>query len=285
MEMISLLMFIVFAPFVGGLLSWADRKITARMQGRVGPPVWQPFYDVFKLFQKENLVVRRSQDFYIWFYLGMVVFTGALFFIGENILLVIFALTLAETFFVLGAYKSSSPYSFVGTQRELVQIISYEPVLIFSAVGMYMVTGSFYVNAIAMFDQQIVRYLPGLLFSFLYVLAIKFRKSPFDLSTSHHAHQELVKGVTTEFTGKTLAMIEVAHWYENVIILGFLYLFFGHNPVLGVAAAGGAYFLVVLIDNTFARVRWQVTLMSSWAVAALLGLGNIFVLFYLLKLK
>ena len=283
MGIVTVILFIVLAPLVGGLLSWVDRKVTARMQGRVGPPVWQPFYDVFKLLEKENLVVRRSQNYYIWFFLAGTVFTGALFFAGESLLLVIFALTLAEIFFVLGAYKASSPYSFVGAQRELVQMIAYEPVFILSAVGMFMVTRSFYVKDIISFGAPLAYPLPGLLFAFIYVLAVKFRKSPFDLSTSHHAHQELVKGATTEFTGRTLAVIELAHWYESVIILGILYLFFGGNVALSLAAVSAVFSLVILVDNTFARVRWQATLTSSWVVALVFGLGNIFVLFYLTK--
>lgn len=283
MEIFTLIAYIILAPLAGGMLAWVDRKMTARMQGRVGPPVYQPFYDVLKLLRKESLVVRRSQDFYISFFLGAVIFTGGLFFIGENILLVIFALTLAEIFFVLGAYKASSPYSFIGTQRELLQMIAYEPVLILSAIGMYMVTRSFYVKDIAAFGKPLLYFLPGLFFAFVYILVIKFRKSPFDLSTSHHAHQELVKGVTTEFTGKALAMIEIAHWYENILILGFLYLFFAHNPVLALAAVSAIYSLLILVDNTFARVRWQLALKSSWGVAVVFGLGNILVLFYVLK--
>lgn len=283
MKIAYLLIYIMLAPFVGGLLSWLDRKVSAGMQGRVGPPVYQPFYDVVKLMQKENLVVRRSQNFYISFFLIAIIFTGGLFFTGQNILLVIFALTLAEIFFVLGAYKASSPYSFVGAERELLQIIAYEPAFLLGAVGMYMVTKSFYVCDIVCFNEPIVHFLPGILVTFVYILIIKFRKSPFDLATSHHAHQELVKGVTTEFTGKTLAMIEVAHWYESVIMLGFLYLFFAHNYVLALAAVLGIYLLVILVDNTFARARWQLTVKSSWLVALVFGLGNIFILFYFMK--
>ena len=114
------------APLLGGLLCGIDRKITARLQGRVGPSIFQAFFDVLKLCRKENVVVRRSQNFYIVFFLLLVIFTSALFFAGANILLVIFALTLASICFVLGGYKASSPYSFIGSQRELVQIVSYE---------------------------------------------------------------------------------------------------------------------------------------------------------------
>lgn len=283
-EFLGIILYIVFAPLVGGFLAGIDRKVTARLQGRVGPPVWQPFFDVLKLFQKENLVVRKSQDFYIFFYLIFILFTGSLFFGGENLLLVIFAMTLADIFFVLGAYKASSPYSFAGAQRELIQIMSYEPALLFAAAGMYMVTKSFYVHDIGAFSRPLIIYLPAVFIAFFYVLEIKFRKSPFDLSTSHHAHQELVKGVTTEFSGPTLAMIEMAHWYENILILGFVYLFFAYSIWSAIVVTLAVYFAAIFIDNIVARVRWQMTLGSCWLVALVFGMGNIIVLFFLERL-
>lgn len=282
--MISLtnaILFLLLAPIIGGLVSGIDRKLTARMQGRVGPPILQPFYDVGKLLEKENLVVTSSQNFYILSYIVFIVVSGALFFAGGDLLLVIFAFTLAHIFLVLGAYASNSPYSFVGAERELIQIIAYEPMIILSAVGMYMVTKSFFVNEIAASELPLILYLPGVFIGFLMVFTIKLRKSPFDLSTSHHAHQELVKGVTTEFTGPNLARIEIAHWYENVFLLGFVYLFFAFNPVIAIVAIIVAYLLEILIDNTFSRVKWQLTLKSAWIVAGMMGLVNLGVLYYL----
>ena len=55
---------------------------------------------------------------------------------------------------------------------------------------------------------------------------------------SHHAHQEIVRGITTEFSGPALALIEITHWYENVLLLGMVYLFFGFNPWLALGSAG-----------------------------------------------
>ena len=72
--------YMILAPFLGGLIAGIDRKITARMQGRVGPPILQPFYDVLKLFEKEKVVVTRSQNYYVLCYVVFMVFTGALFF-------------------------------------------------------------------------------------------------------------------------------------------------------------------------------------------------------------
>jgi len=280
---IGLILYLILSPFIGGLLSGADRIITARMQSRVGPPILQPFYDVLKLFKKENLVVRRSQNFYIFFYLLFVIFTGALFFSGGDLLLFVFAVTLAGIFFVLGSFKSSSPYSFVGAQRELIQMMAYEPILLLSAIGLYQVTKSFQVSDIIKTNFPIIIYLPGIFFGYIFCLTIKLRKSPFDLSTSHHAHQEIVKGVTTEFSGKTLAMIEIAHWYENVFLLGIVYLFFASSPVIGVALALAAYFFEILIDNTYARFKWLYTIKSSWIITLVFGMGNIIILYIFFK--
>ena len=57
-RVISVVLFLVLAPLVGGLLDGLDRKISARMQGRIGPPLLQPFYDVAKLWNKQMIVVN-----------------------------------------------------------------------------------------------------------------------------------------------------------------------------------------------------------------------------------
>jgi ech hydrogenase subunit B len=282
MSLLSAILYLVFGPLVGGLLSGIDRKITARLQGRIGPPILQPFYDVGKLFEKEHIVVNETQVFYVICYFIFMVFTGALFFSGADLLLTIFALTLAQIFLVLGAYATYSPYSHIGAERELIQIMAYEPMVILAAVGMFVVTKSFNVSDIAASTIPVVLFIPGIFLGFLYVLTIKLRKSPFDISTSHHAHQEIVKGITTEFSGPSLGLIEVAHWYETIFLLGFVYLFFGWNPVIAVIAVAVVYFLEILIDNTNARVKWQLAMKSSWAIAAIAGVVNLGVLYYLM---
>lgn len=273
------IVFVLVAPLIGGLIAGIDRKITAHMQGRVGPSILQPFWDVGKLFEKENAVVNETQHFYAVCYVVFMAFTGALFFAGGNILLVIFALTLAAIFLVLGAYAANSPYSYVGAERELLQIMAYEPMVILAAVGLYVATGSFNVSDIAATTEPVILLIPGIFLGLLYILTIKLRKSPFDISTSHHAHQEIVKGVTTEFSGPSLGWIEITHWYETVFLLGFVYLFFAFNPLLGIAAVIVVYLLEIFIDNTNARVKWQLALKSSWLIAAVAGVVNLAALY------
>jgi formate hydrogenlyase subunit 4 len=274
---------VVLAPFVGGLLAGIDRIVTARMQSRVGPPVLQPFYDVLKLLGKQGVVVNAFQNYYIVCFLVFVIMTGVLFFSGGDLLLTIFAFAVAGVFFVLGAYSPNSPYSNIGAERELLQMMSYEPVLIIAAMGMYLVTKSWHVHDIVVFQKPLVQFLPGVFIAFLFILTIKLRKSPFDLSTSHHGHQELVKGITTEFAGPSLAIIEIAHWYENVLLMGFVYLFFAFNWIAAIAAVIVTYLLEIFIDNTYARLTWHFTVKSSWIVAAVFGVVNLLVISFMGK--
>ncbi len=270
--------FILLAPLLGGLLAGIDRRLSARFQGRYGPPVLQPFYDVFKLFEKERIIVNKFQDFNIVLFLVFTIFSGALFFIGADLLLMIFSLALAGTFFVLGGFCVGSPYNHLGAEREIIQMAAYEPMVILTAIGMYQVTGSFKVGVIAQHPAPLILYLPGVFAGFLFILTIKLRKSPFDLSMSHHAHQEIVRGLTTEFSGPTLALIEIAHWYETVLVLGIVYLFFGFNVWLALLVTLATFIFEIFIDMNYARFRWQLTFGSSWLFTAVAGVSNIIVL-------
>jgi formate hydrogenlyase subunit 4 len=273
-----MLAFLVLAPFVGGFLSGVDRKLSARLQGRYGPPLRQPFFDVLKLFQKERIVVNKFQNFNIVLFFVFTVFSGALFFSGADLLLTIFSLALAGTFFILGGFSVGSPYSHLGAERELIQMVAYEPMVILMAVGMYQVTGSFKVADLVQYPKPLILYLPGVFAGFLYILTIKFRKSPFDLSMSHHAHQEIVRGIITEFSGPSLALIEVTHWYENVLLLGMVYLFCGFNPWIALGVTVATYLFEIFIDMNYARFKWQLTFGSSWLFTAVAGVSNIIVL-------
>jgi NADH:ubiquinone oxidoreductase subunit H len=95
---------------------------------------------------------------------------------------------------------------------------------------------------------------------------------------SHHAHQEIVRGITTEFSGPALALIEVTHWYENVLLLGMVYLFFGFNPWIALVVCVATFLFEIFIDMNYARFKWQLTFTSSWLFTAVAGISNIIVL-------
>ena len=117
--------------------------------------------------------------------------------------------------------------------------------------------------------------MPGFLVGLMFTMAIKLRKSPFDLSTSHHAHQEIVKGLTTEMAGPALAVMNIAEYYEVTLMLGLVALFFLNSDPLSwpvaVAACLLVYFLEILWDNVSARVKWKVLLDGCWVVTLLTG--------------
>lgn len=289
--LIGTLLFAVFAPIIGCLLAGLDRIVSARMQGRVGPPLLQPYYDVRKLLNKEKVTVNSVQDAYVICALVFAIIAGGIFFSGGNLLMVVFVITLSSLFIIIAAYSSRSPYSEIGAARETVQVLSYEPMVLIFAVAFYMASAlllpdafnaSFDVAAVFSMDAPIIGPTVLVFLGLLFILTIKFRKSPFDLSMSHHAHQEIVKGLTTEMSGSTLALVEVLHWCENVLFLGWIAIFFiWSNPlslILGIAVAFVFYLFEVLIDNNFARVKWQLMFKSAWLVALVGGGVNLAIL-------
>ena len=282
-KIIAVIAYLVLAPFVGCLLDGLDRKITARMQGRQGPKVMQPWWDFQKLLGKEKIKVNDSQAFLVASFMVFVVLAGALFFSGSDLLLVFFSLTTAEMFLILAASTTSSPFSAMGVNRELVQMASYEPMVLLTAVGFYLACGTFNVGEIAVAGGlPAICKLPGFFIGFVFILTIKMRKSPFDVSTSHHAHQETVKGITTEMSGSVLACETIADWYEHVMLMGIIALFCLNGTVwsivLAVVVALLVYFLEVLIDNTSARVRWQTMFKLAWGVTIFCGGINLLLL-------
>ena len=274
--------FFILAPLIGGLLEGADRVLCARMQGRQGPPLLQPFYDMFKLINKQSVVVNNVQDVLVCGFLIFVVFAGLLFYWGGDILLVFFALTLAEIFFIMSSCSANSPYSSMGAQRELLQNMAYEPMILLAAIGFHLATNSFNVKEIATSSVPSIVYLPGIFVGYVFILVIKLRKSPFDLSTSHHAHQEMVRGLTTELSGNVLAIVSLAEWYENVLLVSVIGLFFINGAwwsiLLAVLGCAIAYFVIVLVDNVFPRVKWDVMMKSTWVVTLVAGGINLMIM-------
>ena len=275
--------FIVLGAFVGMLISGIDRRLSARMQGRFGPPILQPWYDVKKLFAKEGVSVNNVEEFYVIVSLVLAVVSGAFFFAGQNFLLVLFVLTLSSVFLVVAAYTTRSPYAEIGAARETLQIMSYEPLVILLAITMFIAVGTFNVGFLSFEGTPLIAKIPFVFIALLYILTIKLRKSPFDISMSHHAHQEIVRGLTTEMSGPTLAKVEIMHWYETVLFMGWVGMFFVFNAwwswLLAIAVIIVVYLLEILIDNSFARMKWQFTLWSSWVVTFVLCGINILLLF------
>ena len=140
---ISLILYLVLAPFIGALcwMEWIARSQRACKAER-GPSLFQPFYDLVKLFSKQMIAVNSVQLLLNCSYLVFLAIAGGMVFFGTDILMSLFILSTADMFLILAASSDSSPYSNIGASREMLQMMSYEPMTLLIAVGFYLATGS-----------------------------------------------------------------------------------------------------------------------------------------------
>ena len=272
---------LLFAPVFGCVLMSLDRKITARMQGRMGPPWLQPFYDLCKLFGKQPLALHRPQIMYAVLHLVFMMLVVVLLVQGQDLLMVLFVQAFSVICLVLGGMSVRSPYSWIGSQRKILQMLAYEPVLVLLILAVNLRDSSFLASKVMENPQPLLFSMPLLFLAFLCVVAIEFQKSPFDVATSHHAHQEMVRGITTELSGNILALVTLSHWYENVFLLGVVGLFIINSSWVSIPAAIlvclAAFLLETLIDNVFPRVKWQEMLKWTWIVTLAAGGINLMI--------
>ena len=276
---------VILAPIIGGLLMGIDRRITARMQSRIGPPILQPFYDAIKLWGKEPFIASSFQPILAFGYFGFSVAAFSLLAFGQDMLLLVFTMAIADLCLIVAAFNSKSPYSNIGARRELLGMLSYEPVLLLAAISIFFVSGSFMVSSIFDVPEPLLTILPLTFLALIPVLIIDMKKSPFDVSGSGHAHQELVRGVYTEFSGYTLALIELGHWTKVALLVGFASLFWAKDLVLGALTlpwivfgaiiAFALFFVVLVIDNSYPRLDWRTMVKTTWVVGFLLVIVNI----------
>lgn len=267
----------VAGPTAVGLLMGLDRKVTARMQNRVGPPVVQPFYDLVKLFAKRPMLMNGGQAVFSAACVAMQALAFAVLVAEGDLLLVFFLSGAGSVSLALGAFSARSPYSQHGSQRELVQVMAYEPVLLLVIILIGYDQGTFVVAELG------TCLLPGLclaLLSLVVVLVIKMQKSPYDIAT---AHQELVSGPYVEYSGPFLGMTKVAHWFELATLLGIFSLFYWDESfalsVAGkLAIVAAALFAVQVLDNMTARLtRGRMVAFALVSGTVLVGLNMLLV--------
>lgn len=266
---------VVLTPLAGALIAGVDRKITARMQGRIGPPVLQPFYDVIKLFRKDPLIANRIQILYACLHLAFMMLVVLLLASGQDLLMALFAHVFSGVALILGGLSVRSPYSRIGSQRKIMQMLAYEPIMVLLAVGIYLSTGSFMASAVVHHPHPLLVQLPLVFVAYLMAAAIKLEKSPFDVATSHHAHQEIVKGVTTEYTGPYLAILEIAHFYEITLVLGIMAAFWATNLAAGLLFAFLCFIGELVLDNISARLTTWWMVRTMWTLPLILAVGNV----------
>ena len=269
---------IMATPFIGGILVGIDRKLTARMQERMGPPLFQPFFDVLKLWGKTPLIASQLQPILAFGYLGFALVSAGLVAFRQDLLLILFVTAIADICLTVAAFNAKSPYSYLGGRREFLSMLSYEPVLLLAYIAIFLVTGSFTIKGIYSYGKPLLLVIPAALVALQIILLVEMKKSPFDVSGSGHAHQELVRGVYTEFSGYTMALVEIGHWVKMTTMLMILSLFWAPNLIIGGAISLAMFFMVIMADNIFPRLDWQSMLKTTWGIGFSLIILNVIIL-------
>ncbi|MBE6380389.1 MAG: NADH-quinone oxidoreductase subunit H [Lentisphaerae bacterium] len=266
---------LVATPIAGMLLTSFDRKLSARMQGRIGPSWLQPYYDLAKLFSKKPMALHRPQLIYATLHLVFMMVAVLMLAMGCDLLMVLFVQAFSMICLVLGGMSVRSPYSWIGSQRKIMQMLGVEPVFLVMILAFYLQSNSFLGSKIWTMGSPLLLTMPLMFLAFLCAIAIELEKSPFDLASSHHAHQEIVKGVTLEYSGPFLGIIEIAHFYEIAFFFALMMAFWHTNLLIGLAVALAGLIFMSVLDNSFARLTPNWMLRFMWTAPLSMALANL----------
>ena len=302
-ELFYLLIFpgLAFQVICGLVFEWADRKLLARFQRRVGPRWYQPLADLVKLFSKEDLLPTGASDWVATIlplvslaavltaglYVPLAGFTPFSF--EGDLIVILFLMGVPTLAYYLAGMSSVGIYSILGGARSLLQYFSYEVPLLLAFSGPAVLSGSWSVSGILDAQAELG---PFILFQPVgFGLAIvgligKLKRDPLDIPK---AKSEVVAGSLTEFSGPKLAIWHLVMDIQAIVgIFMLINLFFGAPvgaaPWIGTLIFGGEVLLIVFIlsaaSSIFARLRIDQLAGLGWRV--LVPAGIIQLLFVIL---
>ncbi len=279
----SLFWIVVFPGFLftlvfGLVASWIVRKVSALVQWRVGPPLFQPFYDVIKLMGKEVLVPQDGQRsvFIAAPLVGMaaVLLLSTMLwritidqtaFVGD-IIVAIYLMVLPSLALIFGSSASASPHAQVGTAREMKLVMGYELPLVLAFIVVVIKTGG-QLSLAAIAEQTTALSISGMLAFLVSIMCVQAKLGfvPFDIA---EAETELGSGVLMEYSGALLAVWKVMQAMMLVALPLFLVMVFLGGFGVSLWAGLGKYVLVlvllILIKNTNPRVRIDQAMKFFW---------------------
>lgn len=266
------ILLIALAPILGGLIYGLERKVKARMQRRIGPPLLQPFYDFLKFSDKRKMIVHSTHAFLgivhfisLWFALAVLI-------MGGDFILIIFLHLLSTAVIILAGFSTRSIFSHLGANRSAISVLAYEPVLVLIAISAYMLTGSFDVSALYASEVPVIMKMPLAFVALLLILPVKLKKSPFDVS---EAHQEIVGGVEIEYSGLFYEAVYTAKWLDYVFCYLLVFLFGGANIWVGLLLVFLTFIYLNALDNSTARVNYKQMLRFCLWVALPIAFANL----------
>ena len=286
---------LLFTAIAGLLTSWVDRKVTALVQMRVGPPFLQPFYDIRKLFIKETCVPEGGAIgmFLLAPLVGLAAVTLASMilwrtlldadatFVGDLIVL-IYLLAMPALGVILGSFASRNPLASLGGSREVKLMIAYELPLVLAILVPVIQADSIRLGDLLMNPAPIGSLSGGLaLLVCIACMQAKLTLVPFDMP---EAETELSGGALIEYSGPPLAMFKLTRammLFTMPVLL--VILFFGgllSGPVWQRWLIGFLLWFVlvaitIVIRNTTPRVRVDQAVRFFWGPVSLIALAAV----------
>ncbi|MGE5279774.1 MAG: respiratory chain complex I subunit 1 family protein [Deltaproteobacteria bacterium] len=285
----------ILTAVLGLFASWVDRKVTARVQYRVGPPFLQPVTDLVKLLGKESLIPEGASRaaFFLPPVVGLasVILVSAILwrndldpagsFVGDWIV-TLYLLTIPAISIMMGGFASRNPLASVGASREMKLLLSYELPFIL-ALLVPVIKAGFDVRLGAILSVQadegvFAGSLSGIVALVVAVLCVQAKLGlvPFDIA---EAETEIVGGPLIEYSGPALAVYRLMKnmllftlpFFLMILFMGGwrfdgIHLFYGLLKLLGLVA------LVTVIRNTNPRVRIDQAVRFFWGPMTALGI-------------
>jgi formate hydrogenlyase subunit 4 len=263
---------LLLAPLFDGIL----RKLTALVQSRQGPPLRQSYYDLLKLLAKEDLEVSETpvmQRFAVYLSLATILTIACLIPLGAavpmngagDVILLIYLLTLSAISMMLAGLAAGSTYSLLGISREMMSVITLEPLFAVALLIGATHTHSFRLETVLNGSVYAPGKIPWSGLVMLIVSTMSFqafvKRVPFDIA---HAETEIMDGPLVEYSGPKLALCKYAEMAKLVIYSGLfiaLYVPWGStwsfplNWLVFWAKVGALVVVVTVVAATHARYR------------------------------
>lgn len=290
-SLIALLLFPggLFLLAAGLIYEWADRKLLARLQNRVGPRWFQPLADVLKLLAKEE-VIPEGVDPRLFIALPIIALAGGLtaalyvpiagfqpaYGFRGDLIVTLYLLSMLTLCMGLAGANTLDRFSLVGATRTLTQLFSYEAPFLLALLGPAVAAGSWQIGDILAYTSNhwLVVTQPLGFIVVLIGLMGKLELPPFD---APEAETEIVAGAMTEYSGRGLALFRLGKGVEMVIgltLVAAFYLGGVANPFWFLVKTLALLLLVVAIQAVLARLRIDQTVGLWWRFGTLFVLAQ-----------
>ncbi len=279
----------LFSACVGLIAGWIDRKVTARIQYRVGPPWYQNFVDIIKLLGKETIIPEAAKlTFLLSPFLGLLSLILAATILGKaiqspqesfagDLIVILYLLIIPAIALIIGGSASRNPLASVGVSREMKLVLGYELPFILSVIVVIIKAGAIQLGAIINYQLNsgsILASWSGILAFIIAVICMQAKLGfvPFDMS---EAEQEIMAGVLIEYSGLPLAIFKLTRAILLYTLPLFLIILFGAgdlSPLFLFAKYIGMLIIIILMKNTNPRLRIDQALKFFWGPVTLLAL-------------